>query len=540
MGGLADAGTEETVIDASGPPSLSSGTITTPRQALREEEVQRTRVFIRLGWLASVVGLLGLPFVHGNPSVRVLFVIALVVGMVVSFYYHQRFSDPERYDQRALFVLGVMCVVNTHVVILFFGALTLTPVFIVIGLHFVGRSELAARRAIYIASAVCSGAISLALIAGVRDPGAYATTRLLGREAYTIGALYIQGVYWLAYYTGVRQRDVSLRAIEQLQRATRVASQRAALLDELRADLSRAQRGGVGLYSERELGGFRLGAIIERGAYGEVYEATAIETNEPVAVRVLHRDQLVDATQVARFVREASVTGAVGSSHVVHVLATSGPNDALPFIAMERLRGATLAELLRKKGQLSRAELVAFVTQIGDGLDAVHAQGIVHRDLKPQNLFLDGLTWKIVDFGIAALVDRSGALTHGALVGTPHYMAPEQARGAAVDGRADLFAFGAVAYRTLIGRNAFSGHDTSTILYAVVHRMPVRPSARVDVHPDVDRWTAIALAKDPRARFDSGAALARGLVAALRGELAPELRDAADRMIAALPWESAP
>jgi len=173
------------------------------------------------------------------------------------------------------------------------------------------------------------------------------------------------------------------------------------------------------------------------------------------------------------------------------------------------------------------------------GLDAVHARGIVHRDLKPQNLFLDGLTWKIVDFGIARLADHSSTLTRGAVVGTPQYMAPEQARGETIDHRADLYSLGAIAYRTLTGRNAFSGDDAAAVLYAVVHGMPVRPSALVDVVDDVDRWVALALAKDPALRPASGKVLAHQLVSALRGELSPQLRDTADRLIAAAPWQEA-
>src|SRR5207244_704147 len=160
-------------------------------------EVRRTRVFIRLGWVTSVVGFVSLPFVGGDPIVRIGFVIALVVGIVVSFYYHQLFRDPTRYGARPLFVLGVMCASNTHIAILFFGPFTLTPVFIVIGLHFVGRSELSARRAVYIASAICHGLMSLAIIAGWHDPGVFATAAPLGVEAYLIGALYVQGAYFL-------------------------------------------------------------------------------------------------------------------------------------------------------------------------------------------------------------------------------------------------------------------------------------------------------------------------------------------------------
>src|SRR5437879_3773598 len=104
--------------------TLGSGTITTAAEALRDEEVHRTRVFIRLGWVATAVGLSVTPFVHGNPLVARVFTLALVVGFFISLGYHQRFRDPARYDTAALFVLGVMCSINTHIAILYFGALT--------------------------------------------------------------------------------------------------------------------------------------------------------------------------------------------------------------------------------------------------------------------------------------------------------------------------------------------------------------------------------------------------------------------------------
>ena len=182
------------------------------------------------------------------------------------------------------------------------------------------------------------------------------------------------------------------------------------------------------------------------------------------------------------------------------------------------------------------------VTQVGAGIDAAGAAGIVHRDVKPQNLMLcDGPTrlWKILDFGVATLVEDAGALTHGDVVGTPNYMAPEQARGERVDTRADICALAAVAYRCLTGRHPFSGTDTPALLYAIVHTAPVRPSALVDVHVDVDRWIARAMAKDRDDRYATATELAHELGAALRGGFSAKLRKTADALIAALPWSSA-
>ena len=520
-------------------PTPALSTIVTAADAMRDEEVHRTRLFIRLGWLASLSGLGTIPFVHGEPTVTIAFVAALVLGMIVSFGFHQAFRDPRRYGPRALYVLGVMSTINTHVAVLYFGAFTLTPLLLVIGLHFIGRSELEARRAIWWTSGLCHGAIAIAMIAGLPDPGVFATAEPLGPVALVIGALYVQAAYAIAYATGRTQRLVSLRAIEQLQRATRVASQRAALLDELRADLERAQHAGAGRYTGDLLGGYRLGPILGRGAYGEVYDAIHAETAAPAAVKLLHREHLADPTAIERFVREVRATAALASPHIVRVLATSEPDAPLPFLVMERLVGLTLADKLRRTPVLPGDDVVALVTQVGAAIDAARAAAIVHRDLKPQNVFLAGASWKVLDFGVAVLGEHAGTLTAGGIVGTPHYMAPEQARSSKLDHRADLYALGVLAYRALTGRNPFGGSDTPAILYAVVHTMPDAPTSLAELPADVDAWAALALAKDPAARWDTGAELARQLAAALHGQLEPATRVAAARLLTATPWRSA-
>jgi eukaryotic-like serine/threonine-protein kinase len=512
--------------------------ITTAADAMRDEEVHRTRVFIRLGWIASIGGLSTIPVVRGDPHVTIAFAAALVLGMIVSFGFHQAFADPRRYSSRSILVLGVMSVINTHVAIFYFGAFTLSPLLIVIGLHFIGRSEIGSRRAILVTAMVCHAAIATALILGYPDPGVFATDRVLPISAYVIGAVYIQATYALAYMTGRHQRRISLQSIEQLQRATRVASQRAALLEEVRADLERAQHATAGRYTGETVGDYVLDVILGRGAHGEVYEGRHATTGAPAAVKVLRREHLEDETTVARFVREVRATAAVDSPYIVRVLATSEPTAARPYLVMERLTGMTLADQLRRTPTLAAAEVLRLVTQVGSAIDAAAAATITHRDLKPQNLFAAGETWKVLDFGVAALAEHTGTLTRGGIVGTPHYMAPEQARGTKVDVRTDLYALGAIAYRALTGRNPFGGTDAPAILYSVVHTMPVAPTALADLPADFDRWAALALAKDPAARWGSGAELAAQLGDALRNELSEASRAAADRVLAQMPWRT--
>jgi serine/threonine-protein kinase len=267
---------------------------------------------------------------------------------------------------------------------------------------------------------------------------------------------------------------------------------------------------------------------------GEVYDARDAASGQPAAVKILRRELALAPAQRARFARELAAGRALVSPHIVRVL--DGDASATPaFLAMERLRGHTLAELLRRAPRLTGDELLALCRQAGAALDDAAAAGVVHRDLKPQNLFLcDGGAWKLLDFGVARLMrdaDQPG------VVGTPHYMAPEQARGQPAGPTADLYALGAVVYRCATGRQPFDAADPAALLYAVVHRMPVRPSALAELPADVDRWFALALAKQPGDRFASGAAMADALAAALAGALPSALRDRADAAMRAHPWE---
>src|SRR5262249_12014310 len=165
------------------------------------------------------------------------------------------------------------------------------------------------------------------------------------------------------------------------------------------------------------------------------------------------------------------------------VLEAGAAGGGLPFLAMERLRGQTLGELLRKGNTLTGIDLAEMLAQVGRAFEVARRAGVVHRDVKPHNLFRggDGI-WKVLDFGAAALADSSSTLTRGGVIGTPVYMSPEQARGSAVDHRADVYGLGAVVYRCVTGRVPFAADDTPSLLYAVIHDMPLRPSsiAKVD------------------------------------------------------------
>src|SRR4029079_4934929 len=167
--------------------------------------------------------------------------------------------------------------------------------------------------------------------------------------------------------------------------------------------------------------------------------------------------------------------------------------------------------------------------------------GIVHRDLKPHNVFFaeeGGLRrWKILDFGVSK-VGGSGTLTQGHVVGTPAYMAPEQARGEDVDHRADVYSLAAIIYRAVTGHPVFSGKDVPATLHDVVYAIPTRPSMLAQLPADVDRVLAIGLAKDPRERFAFALELARWFSAAVTQGLDVDQRRRADELIARYPWSA--
>jgi serine/threonine-protein kinase len=354
----------------------------------------------------------------------------------------------------------------------------------------------------------------------------------LGFGTRLIMQLIVQLVLLATYVTARVLRRNSLLVVGELERAVRVAAHREALLLEAREELERALHPGRGRFSGQTIGGHELGALLGRGAIGEVYEASG--PRGTVAIKLLAQASIGNPVHVMRFLRELRTAAAVSSPHVVRVLEVG--EQPVPYLVMEKLEGKTLGDLLRHKRVLAPAAIVDMLRQIGAGVTAAAGAGVVHRDLKPQNLFRHGATWKVLDFGMARALDSGNSLTAGRVVGTPSYMAPEQAKSGDVDHRTDLYALAAIAYRAITGQAPFAAGEVAETLYRVVHTAPRRPSDLADMPAQLDLVLAIGLAKSPTARFQSADELVDAVASACGGTLSEELRRRGEELERAGAW----
>ena len=264
------------------------------------------------------------------------------------------------------------------------------------------------------------------------------------------------------------------------------------------------------------VGPYEVRSAIGAGGMGQVFRAYDTSLHREVALKILPPDLAGDAEYRTRFSREARVLAALNHPHIAQVFGLED-SAAGPAIAMEFVSGTTLRDRLRSA--LSRAEALRLAHQIATALDAAHEKGIIHRDLKPANIMVtaDGAA-KVLDFGIAKTTaapdstaehDTMIAVTvQGAIVGTPAYMSPEQARGQAVDRRTDIWAFGCVLYELLTGQPAFKGESSSDLLAAILERDPDWRALPADTPVALRRLLGRCLQKDRRQRLrDIGDAL---------------------------------
>jgi eukaryotic-like serine/threonine-protein kinase len=263
-------------------------------------------------------------------------------------------------------------------------------------------------------------------------------------------------------------------------------------------------------------GKLRIVRVLGEGGMGAVYEVEHVLTKHRRALKVLHPQFASNEQAVARFLREASAAGRIGSEHIVETFDAGMLDTGEPYLVMEMLEGSSLADLLEQKGRLPESEAIEWIAQACDGLQAAHDAGIVHRDIKPDNLFVERTgRVKILDFGISKFdptMTGEMQLTGDLTLGTPYYMAPEQtSHTASVDQRADIYALGVVLYECVTGQKPFQA-ETLPQLFVQIHLNEYAPASSIAPSAALlDSLIAKAMARDPELRFQTPAELGRAL-----------------------------
>ncbi|HUJ60461.1 MAG TPA: serine/threonine-protein kinase, partial [Kofleriaceae bacterium] len=259
---------------------------------------------------------------------------------------------------------------------------------------------------------------------------------------------------------------------------------------------------------------------LAEGAMGSVYRGERVKLGRAVAIKIMHDTLPDELASRQRFEREAKLMARLDHPNCVSVI-DFGIHDDKPFLVMELVRGTSLLELIDKERRVEPVRAADIIRQVLSGLAHAHELGIVHRDIKPANIMLGekiaiGLQVRILDFGLARPPEGGTKLTTGIVVGTPNYMAPEQCKGVALDGRCDLYACGVILFEMLAGRRPFVASDP----IQVVRKQMNEPAPRLsDVAPGdygaLEDVVARALAKPPDERYGSAQDMASAIDAAL-------------------------
>jgi serine/threonine-protein kinase len=288
------------------------------------------------------------------------------------------------------------------------------------------------------------------------------------------------------------------------------------------------------------VGKYRIERVLGQGGMGVVLAARHLQLDESVAVKLMLSDAATNHEATARFLREARAAARLQSAHVARVSDVGTLDDGRPYMVMEYLDGADLAQVLAGSGPLPVSDAVDYVLQASEAIAEAHSLGIVHRDLKPSNLFLTrrrdrALHVKVLDFGISKVQGGSGTMTDGgmtrtsALMGTPLYMSPEQMTDTReVDGRSDIWALGIILFELLSGTPPFMGDTLPQVCAMVLQaEAPTVSSRRADLPPGLDQVVKRCLNKQAALRYQTVAELA----VELRPFAGRHGRDAIDRIL---------
>jgi formylglycine-generating enzyme required for sulfatase activity/predicted Ser/Thr protein kinase len=266
------------------------------------------------------------------------------------------------------------------------------------------------------------------------------------------------------------------------------------------------------------LGGVKIERLIGKGGMGTVYRGHQLDLERPVAVKVLAPALTSDPKRVQQFLREAKALGKLEHPNIVTIY-TAGKEDETLFIVMQLVEGESVDKLVRREGALAIERACDIVTQAAKGLYEAHEKGIVHRDVKPENLLLAGETIKVVDFGLARMEGDAFRFASGRIVGTPHFMSPEQIDGREVDARTDIYALGATFYYLLTGTRPHEGDTPVDILLKHINETLIPPrERRREVPEELSRLVCKMMVKDASARYQSLREVLRDIEPARRGQ----------------------
>jgi hypothetical protein len=282
------------------------------------------------------------------------------------------------------------------------------------------------------------------------------------------------------------------------------------------------------------LGPYRVLKVLGAGGMGVVFQAEDPQLRRAVALKVMHPVMTHSASACERFLREARAMAALEHDHIVPVYQV-GEDCGVLFLAMPLLKGETLEERLQRERKLPSIEVVRIARETAAGLAAAHECRLIHRDVKPSNLWLEGKTGrvKLLDFGLAQPADESGHLTgSGMILGTPQYMAPEQACGIPADARSDLFSLGSVLYRMTTGELPFKGANAMQLVRSLELDQPKPPRELApEVPAELSELIMQLLAKDPARRIPSACILIEKLDGLDLGTPAPALPGESDKRV---------
>jgi eukaryotic-like serine/threonine-protein kinase len=487
-------------------------------EALDSAELSRVRVFHIFGIIAPLVAIVATEWMGGDPLASLLFRAGLGLLSLCNVGLTYLSRDKERWKPKPVGILWIIATIGAIPSLYYFGPFSAIVVIQVLGVIFIALgSSRWASLAILGVCVVGHLAITVPMGLGYLDDVGILSTQSNPRFQLWVAEALLVGFMFSGYSLGRWARHASQRSLAELHAAMRVIGDQQQALAEAKDDAARQQRQNAGRWTDHQMGSFRLGVVLGRGAMGEVYEAVG-KNGQQAAVKLLAARSDESVALVERFHREILVVAHLDSPHIVKVFEISPPDAPVPYFAMERLHGTDLATKLRGEIRMPSDELVVLLDQVARGLEVARLAGVVHRDLKPHNLFLhEGATWKILDFGVSKVMGSEGTLTGEGIVGTPQYMAPEQASGGHVTHLSDVYALGAIAYRCLTGRSPFKGKDLAELVYQLVHQPPIRPGVLGRVSRHIEDVLAIAMAKDPRRRFASALAFSQAFIAARRG-----------------------